>query len=104
MTYRWTGAHAFRDHANDRVIEAGEELPEDVAEQVAAAHPHDVERIDEDDGAAPPFDPTELTVDEIEDEIDDGDYSDAELEAVAAVEKSDDSRETALDAIDEARE
>jgi len=47
MAYRWTGTHAFRDHANGRVIDPGEELPEDIAEQVASAHPHDVERIDD---------------------------------------------------------
>jgi hypothetical protein len=60
MAYRWVGAHAFRDHANDRVIEPGERLPEDVAEQIAAAHPHDVEAIDdseaEDTDSAPDVD------------------------------------------------
>lgn len=47
MAYRWAGTHAYRDHANDRVIEPGEEIPADVVEQVAAAHPHQVEEVDE---------------------------------------------------------
>ncbi|WP_436933690.1 hypothetical protein [Halovenus marina] len=51
MSYRWTGTHAYRDHANDRVIEPGDEIPDGVAERIAAAHPHDVEEIeDEADG------------------------------------------------------
>jgi len=50
--YRWTGSHAYRDHANDQTIEPGEELPEEIAERVAAAHPTDVEAIEGDDTAA----------------------------------------------------
>lgn len=54
MAYRWTGSHAYRDHANDRVIEPGAEIPADAAERIAAAHPHQVEEIDQegdDDGS-----------------------------------------------------
>jgi hypothetical protein len=47
--YRWTGSHAYRDHANDQTIEPGEELPAEIADRVAGAHPTDVEGI-EDDG------------------------------------------------------
>lgn len=49
-SYRWVGTHAYRDHANDRVIDPGEELPEEIGERVASAHPHQVEAID--DGGA----------------------------------------------------
>lgn len=47
--YRWAGSHAYRDHANNQRIEPGEELPDEIAERVASAHPTDVEAI-EDDG------------------------------------------------------
>lgn len=53
MTYRWTGSHAYRDHANDRVIEPGDKIPEDIADQVVDHHPHDVDAVEEagsDDG------------------------------------------------------
>jgi hypothetical protein len=49
--YRWDGTHAYKDHANDRVIEPGEELPDDIAERVSDSHPYDVEAIDEADEA-----------------------------------------------------
>jgi len=44
--HRWVGRHAYHDHANDKTIEPGEELPEEIAERVAGAHPRDVEVID----------------------------------------------------------
>jgi hypothetical protein len=110
MPYRWTGTHAYRDHANDRAIEPGEQLPEDIAEQVAGAHPFDVERVeepddDDDDVAEAPFDPDEYTVDELRGVLDEGDYTDAELEALAEAEREDgEPRNTALEAIGAARE
>jgi len=42
VTYVWDGSHAYRDHANDRVIEPGDELPADVADRIVASHPYDV--------------------------------------------------------------
>lgn len=48
-TYIWAGSHAYRDHANDRVIEPGEEIPEDSVDRITSAHPHDVEHVTEDD-------------------------------------------------------
>lgn len=50
--YRWDGTHAYNDHANGRVVEPGEKLPDDIAERVAESHPYDVESI-EDDTVAP---------------------------------------------------
>jgi len=47
--YRWTGSHAYRDHANDQTIEPGEKLPDEIAERVAGAHPRDVEAIEDGD-------------------------------------------------------
>lgn len=53
MALIWTGTHAYRDHANDRTIEPGEEIPEDCADRIAASHPRSVEeREDEDDEPA----------------------------------------------------
>lgn len=46
--YRWAGTHAYNDHANGRVIEPGEELPDDIAERVAESHPYDVEAVEDD--------------------------------------------------------
>lgn len=43
--YRWVGNHDYRDHAHGRVIEPGEELPTEIAERVARAHPHDVDEV-----------------------------------------------------------
>jgi len=45
--HRWVGRHAYHDHANDKTIEPGEELPEEIAERVAGAHPRDVEAIED---------------------------------------------------------
>jgi len=45
--YRWAGRHAYRDHANNQTIAPGEELPEEIAERVAGAHPRDVEAIED---------------------------------------------------------
>lgn len=116
VTYRWNGAHPYRDHANERTVGPGEALPADIAERVAAAHPHDVERVDEDAGdeadgdagdgvAEPPLDPSEFSVDALREALSEGDYDDAELDAIAAAERAGDGdpRTTALDAIDAAR-
>lgn len=46
--YRWAGSHAYNDHANGRVVEPGEELPDDIAERVAESHPYEVEPIEGD--------------------------------------------------------
>ncbi|WP_455448305.1 hypothetical protein [Natrinema thermotolerans] len=112
MAYRWTGSHAFRDHANDRVIDPGEELPDDIAEQVADAHPHDVEEIDGEGDAesfeeridtvrdAVTFDPADHTIDEIADLVEDVDSAE-ELEGIRELEKHEKDRSGALDVIDE---
>ena len=59
---------------------------------------------DDDVVAEPPFDPTEKTVGELEELLDEGDYSAAELDAIAAAEEAGEDRSTAQDAIDAARE
>jgi len=46
--YRWDGTHAYNDHENGRVIEPGDELPDDIAERVAESHPYDVETVEDD--------------------------------------------------------
>jgi hypothetical protein len=57
---------------------------------------------DDDVVAEPPFDPTEKTVGELEELLDEGDYSAAELDAIAAAEEAGEDRSTAQDAIDAA--
>ena len=59
---------------------------------------------DDDVVAEPPFDPTEKTVGELEELLEEDDYSAAELDAIAAAEQAGEDRSTALDAIDAARE
>jgi len=98
--YRWVGAHAYRDHANDRVVERGEELPEDIAERVAAAHPHDVDVVEVDDV---PGWSEEAWLDgdytERADAVADG-RVDAHLDAIEDAETS----ETVIEAVEERRE
>lgn len=62
------------------------------------------EQEDDDVVAEPPFDPTEKTVGELEELLEEGDYSAAELDAIAAAEEAGEDRSTAHDAIDAARE
>ena len=54
--------------------------------------------------ADPPFDPGAQSVAEFSAALDAGDYTDAELDALAAAEAAGDDRVTAHDAIDAARE
>jgi len=49
MALIWTGTHPYRDHANDRTIEPGEEIPEDCADRIAASHARSVEEREADD-------------------------------------------------------
>lgn len=56
------------------------------------------------DAAGAPFDPSEYTVGEIEDELESGSYDDDALDALAATEADGKDRETAHDAIEGARE
>ena len=54
--------------------------------------------------AKPPINPSEFTVDELEAEVSESDYSNTELDAIAAAEADGEDRNTALEAIDEARD
>lgn len=58
---------------------------------------------DEETETESPFDPSDATVTELEDRLDDESFSDDELDALADAEREGKDRETALDAIDEAR-
>lgn len=123
--YEWQGSAPFRDRRNDREVEPGEvvELDEHVAdpqpqfvEVSADATDGDsdtsVDEADSDetaddedssgsDGAdEPPLNPDDFAVPELEDALEDGDYSGEELDAIEAAERADGSpRSTALDAI-----
>ena len=116
-TYIWTGSHAYRDHANDRVIEPGEEIPEDSVDRITSAHPHDVAVAEDTDGeedstadettddadedVEPPFDPSDHKVAELEDKLEANDYTAAELDALESAEAAGKNRDTALSAIDQ---
>jgi len=77
----------------------------DGADAGAASDDADSEPDQEDDVVAePPFDPTEKTVGELEELLEEDDYSAAELDAIAAAEEAGEDRSTAHDAIDAARE
>lgn len=98
-------------HGNIVIDEDGYLATDDEAVATAArralADAYDVEYTDDGDvvagGVDAPFDPTDLTVDEVETRLADGEFTDAELDALADAE-GDDGRTTALDAINEARE
>jgi hypothetical protein len=117
--YKWQGADVFRDNRNDREIEPGEVVELD--EHVAGPHPQfsevevEADEGDETAGEEPegtpdeseaedldaPVDPAAHSVPELEDALADGDFSDAELDAIEEAERTDGSpRTTALDAID----
>ena len=101
MALVWTGTHAYRDHANGQTIEPGDELPEDCADRIAAAHPRNVEEraaddaggsesgFSEDDWLAGDYDERAEAVeggrvDEFLNAIEDCDTSDTVIEAVEA--------------------
>lgn len=73
-----------------------------------ATDPADTDDGDDGDGedgdVEPPFTPGEKTIDELEDELANTDYDDAELEALADAERDGENRDGALDVIEEASE
>ncbi len=99
-------------HGNILVEDGYLDVDDEVAERAMSvlADAYDVEYtadgdvVFEEDGppddVSPPFDPSELTVDDLEARLADGDYSDAELAALADAEE----RKTGLDAIESQRE
>lgn len=54
--------------------------------------------------ADPPVDPSELTLDELEADLDENEYSDSELDALEAAEEAGEDRSGAQDLIEAARE
>lgn len=85
---------------------------EDAARNLARRHTH-VEyggrvyaETDSEDGTAePPIDPAEQNLDELEEALKEGDFTDEELDAIRAAEEADDSpRSGATDLIEAARE
>ena len=94
----------FGDASADTVRRKGETF--EVSEDVLENHPNSFERVgdtatlpENDNGAEgdAPFDPSEYTVDELEEELEDGDYSEEELAALAEAERDGEGRDSALD-------
>ena len=108
--HRFTGTRLVRDGGqttitNGDVVEPTEaELTafSDLFEPVDSAADH-TEQTD-DSEPEPPFDPTDLTVASVRSNLDEEDYSSAELDAIEAAERAGEGRSTALEAIDAARE
>jgi len=106
MAYEWHGSHAYRDHANGREIEPGDELPGDIADRLADAHPQDVRAVDADDADASgdesaSFDTDDWLAGDYEERaaaVADG-RVDAHLDAIEACETS----ETVTDAVEQRR-
>jgi len=115
-----TDTNSEDDSASDDDQEEPEPEPEpepDTVDEDGASDDgaEDVDEASTDDGAEepaadgeevadPPLDPTQFTVDDLKTELDAGDFSDAELDALEEVERADDDpRTTALDAIEAAR-
>lgn len=105
-TYRWVGAHPYRDHRTGRLLAPGETFTD---ERIAEAHPHDCERVSDtpsDQPASLPFDPGTLTVAELRDALSEraADLSAADFDAIADAERNGKARTTALEAITAARD
>ncbi|MBP1953568.1 hypothetical protein J2752_000449 [Halarchaeum rubridurum] len=110
-TYRFTGTRLVRDSGQTTLTEG--DLVEDPTDAELDAFgdlltPVDTtgggSDVDGAGGIEPPFDPTGVTVATLRSNLDDNDYSPAELDALHAAEEAGESRETALDAIDAERE
>lgn len=110
--YEWRGADTFHDRRNGREIKPGTvvELDAHVAEpqsefvrvETDTDEAGVVDESDADD--APPIDPTEYTVDELRDVLAEGGFDAETLDVIAGAERAGESRQTALDALDAARE
>lgn len=118
VRYRYTGSGWYRGR---EYVGHGDEVS-DVTEAELAAFGDSLDRVEatddtdadsdgggsgdaDDDGVDAPFDPDEYTVSEFEDRVESGDYSDAELDALAEAEgpESGDGRAGVHEAIDEER-
>lgn len=70
-------------------------------ESEADSQAEQAEQDEQDAGEVdPPFDPTEMLVSDLREQLDDSDYSDDELVALLAAERDGDNRSTATDAIE----
>jgi len=110
--YRFTGTRLVRDGGQTTITrgdvieptEAELEAFGDLFERVDETDTLDAAAADGDESdPEPPFDPTELTVASVRSNLDEGDYSAAELDAIEAAERAGEERSTALDAIEDAR-
>lgn len=115
---RYTGnANRYKLTGDGVTFEQGEAVTvsESTAEYVLGLE--DFETVDEtvdetvqeedgppDDEVAPPIDPGDYTISELEAELDDGNFSDAELEAIDTAESNGQNRTGARGAIDTFRE
>lgn len=100
--YRYTGDGQFRDHANDRVVEAGEVV--ELVERIGNPHKA-LELVEEATGegstepAIMPFVPLDLTVGELRDRV--ADIDDPEvLRQLRDAEADQENRDTAIEAIE----
>lgn len=73
---------------------------ESVADDSSADEAGEADDSDAETVAEPPLNPSEFSVDELEDALADGDYTVRELEVIGDAEEADKNRTTALDAID----
>lgn len=125
--YRYNGPNDFYLNAGDQVLSPGDEVEldevptafEDQFEEVESATESDSsdegdespsdedespeeseeEQETEDESVAPPFDPAEYSVPELEAELEEQDLSFEELEALESAEREGENRTTALDVI-----
>lgn len=97
--YEYLGPGDHYLDGGDTVLEPGDEVELD--ESTVAGHESRFIEVDEEE-VEPPFDPSEYTNDELEDELADRDLSDAELDALLTAEEEGDNRNGAKTAIEEA--
>lgn len=107
--YEWTGSRSFDDNANDRTIDPGDVVELD--ESIAGGHREfvHVEETSEDsddsedpddESVSAPFDPSESTVDELEEKMANEEYSDAEHAALVEAEENGKNRDSAVEVLE----
>lgn len=97
--YEYLGPGNHYLDGGDTVLAPGDEVELD--ESTVAHHESRFVEVDE-EGVEAPFDPGEFTNDELAEELEDRDLTDAELEALYEAEVEGDNREGAKGAIEDA--
>lgn len=109
---RWAGRGTFSYEgelfAPGETVDVDEETADDLLDHWSdgwerADETQSAEDGDDSEAVDAPLNPSEYTVADLEDELEGGDYSADDLDAIESAEQDGKDRETALEAIDDAR-